>query len=143
MSRRRRPDAYSDIQIQVGLRILWARELVVPNRAQFARLCGLDTSTISKIEAGDRPPSIFNVLSFATKLRVDPNYVLSGSIRGVDPELLAQLVARHPELANRQRRAEDAPGVPLETPIRPAAGQDIPRTARARRKQNSPKKRRA
>lgn len=101
MSKRSRPPSYSDIQREVGARILWARELVEPNRAEFARTLGLDRTTVQKIEDGDRPPSIFNVLAFAHALRVTPSYILIGSMQGVDGELAAALAAAHPQLANR------------------------------------------
>jgi transcriptional regulator with XRE-family HTH domain len=98
MSRKRRPAAYSFIQEQIGARIEWARELVYANRSEFARLLGVDASTIKKIETGERPPSVFNVIEIAHRLRVSTEYILRGSLVGVDPELAALLVARHPEL---------------------------------------------
>ena len=98
MAKDKRPDAYSAVQIKIGDRIKWARELVEPNRSEFARLLGVDRSTLQKIEDGDRPPSVFNVIDLAHRLRVTPDYVLRGSLRGVDGELAGMLVARHPEL---------------------------------------------
>lgn len=86
------------MQGEIGSRILWARELVEPNRAQFARDLGLDRSTVQKIEDGDRPPSVFNVIDFAHHLHVTTDYILIGSMRGVDGELAAALAAAHPEL---------------------------------------------
>jgi DNA-binding XRE family transcriptional regulator len=90
-------------------RILWARELVEPNRAEFARTLGVDRTTVQKIEDGDRPPSIFNVLAIAHALRVTPNYILIGSMQGVDGELAAALAAAHPQLANRPASPEGNP----------------------------------
>ena len=98
VTREPRPPTYTAIQKDVGNRIKWARELVEPNRAAFARLMGVDRTTLQKIEDGDRPPSIFNVLDLAHRLRVTPSYILDGSMRGIDGELAALLVARHPEL---------------------------------------------
>jgi transcriptional regulator with XRE-family HTH domain len=99
MSRQKRPAAYSAVQAEIGKRILWARELVEPNGAAMAKAMGIDRSTLQKIENGTRAPSIFNVLDFAARLRLSTDYILRGSMQGVDGELAAMLVARHPELA--------------------------------------------
>lgn len=93
-----RPDAYSIVAKEVGKRIRWARELVQPNRAEFARLMGVDRSTVRDMESGRRPPSIFSVLELSHRLRVTPDYILLGTLRGVDGELAARLVRLHPEL---------------------------------------------
>lgn len=98
MSKKARPEAYSKIQREIGLRIKWARELVVPNRAEFARLMGVDRTTLQKIEDGDRAPSVFNVLDIAHRLRVSPSYILDGSMQGVDSEMAFRLGQAHPEL---------------------------------------------
>lgn len=101
MPRTPRPRSYTDVQREIGNRIKWARELVFPNRAEFARLEGIDTSTIAKIESGTRPPSVFNVIGFARRLRVSADYILFGSMQGVDSELAALLAHRHPELVRQ------------------------------------------
>jgi transcriptional regulator with XRE-family HTH domain len=108
MAKEKRPDAYSQVQARVGERIKWARELVEPNRAAFARAMGVDRSTLQKIEDGGRPPSIFNVIDIAHKLRVTPDYILKGSLKGVDGELAGMLVAQHPELAPGTDTAMDS-----------------------------------
>ncbi len=108
MAKEKRPEAYSDVQKAIGQRIKWARELVEPNRAAFARAMGVDRSTLQKIEDGDRPPSIFNVLDIAHKLRVTPDYILKGTLKGVDGELAGLLVAHHPELAPHMNKATDS-----------------------------------
>jgi transcriptional regulator with XRE-family HTH domain len=108
MAKEKRPDAYTAVQAKVGERIKWARELVQPNRAAFARDMGVDRSTLQKIEDGTRPPSIFNVLDIAHRLRVTPDYILKGTLKGVDGELAGLLVAHHPELAPDSSRATDS-----------------------------------
>lgn len=108
MAKEKRPEAYSDIQARIGERIKWARELVSPNRAAFARTMHVDRSTLAKIEDGTRTPSIFNVLELAHKLRVTPDYILTGTLKGVDGELAAILVSRHPELAPGNHMAIDS-----------------------------------
>lgn len=105
MAKVKRPDAVTEIQRQVGNRIRWARELVEPNRAEFARLMGVDRSTLAKIEDGSRPPSVFNVLDISHRLRVSADYILRGSLVGVDPELAARLVRQHPELLSDSHTA--------------------------------------
>ena len=108
MAKEKRPDAYSDVQAKIGERIKWARELVEPNRAAFARAMGVDRSTLQKIEDGTRAPSVFNVLDIAHKLRVTPDYILKGTLKGVDGELAAALAVRHPELDRRTDMATDS-----------------------------------
>lgn len=105
MAKEKRPEAYSDIQADIGRRIKWARELVEPNRAQFARTLGVDRSTLQKIEDGDRAPSIFNIIDLSHQLRVSPDYILTGDLRGVDGEVAGHLVRHHPELMDRPRPA--------------------------------------
>lgn len=98
MSKQARPAAYSVVAKEIGQRIRWARELVEPNRAEFARGLGVDRSTIRDIESGRRPPSVFAVLAISHQLRVTPDYILTAKMRDVDGELAAALGAHHPEL---------------------------------------------
>lgn len=96
------------MQTMIGRRILWARELVEPNRAAFARLMGIHRTTLQKIEDGNRTPSIFNVIEIAHRLRVSTDYILIGTLRGVDGELAARLIQAHPELLQHNRTAMDS-----------------------------------
>jgi transcriptional regulator with XRE-family HTH domain len=98
MARNKRPESVRDLQIQIGERIRWVRELVAPNAAAFAREMELHHSTLQYIENGSRAPSIFHVMQIADKLRVTTDYILFGTLRGVDGELAATLATRHPEL---------------------------------------------
>jgi len=93
-----RPVSYKDLTKVIGQRIRWARELVEPNRAEFARAMGVDRSTIRDIESGRRTPSIFNIIEISHRLRVSEAYILYGSLRDVDGELAGKLALRHPEL---------------------------------------------
>jgi transcriptional regulator with XRE-family HTH domain len=83
---------------EIGERIRWARELVYPNRAEFARILGVDRSTIRDIESGRRPPSIFSVIEISHHLRISAGYILEGKLQDVDGELAGKLAIRHPEL---------------------------------------------
>lgn len=107
VARQKRPKSYSAVQVDIGKRIKWARELVEPNRAAFARVLGVDRSTVQKIEDGDRAPSIFNVLDMAHRLRVTPDYILTGTLRGVEGELAGLLAAEHPELVYNDTGTDD------------------------------------
>jgi transcriptional regulator with XRE-family HTH domain len=108
VSKVKRPPSVTAIQADIGRRILWAREVVEPNRAAFARLMGVDRTTLQKIEDGERAPSVFNVLDIAHRLRVPTDYILRGALRGVDGEMAALLVSRHPELLGDNCKARDS-----------------------------------
>jgi len=99
MSRQPRPEAYSVVQRGVGERIRWVRETVIPNRSEAARVLGIDPSTLAKIESGERPPSIFNVIEIANRFRVSTDFLLRGLlVARTDQELALTLAAKHPEL---------------------------------------------
>lgn len=122
MSKTARPEAYSAIQIEVGRRMLWARDLVEPNRAQFARDCGVDTSTLTKAESGERAPSIFLIRDYANRLRVSTDYLLRGELIGIEPELERMLIALHPELVLGPAGMDTAPpdkAPEYDTPAKP------------------------
>lgn len=99
MSKTPRPEAYTDLQEQIGQRIAWARELVFPNRSELARIMEIDASTLAHIEAGSRSPSIFNVIELSNRLRVSTDYILKGLLTSrTDEEMALRLAAFHPEL---------------------------------------------
>lgn len=81
-----------------GMRIRWARELVEPNRAEAARKLGIDVSTLRYIEDGKTNPGVFLTLKLCHSLRISLDYIVAGTLIGVDPELAALLAVRHPEL---------------------------------------------
>lgn len=107
MSKISRPEAVTRLQLKIGHRIRVARELVEPNRAAFARDMEVDRSTLTKIENGERAPSIFNVIDIAHRLRVTTDYILKGSLRGIDGELAALLSLSDPEILADSRKATD------------------------------------
>jgi len=125
MAKNKRPAAFGDIQVEIGQRIMWARELVEPNRAEFARTLGIDRSSLCKIEDGKRAPSVFVILDLAHKLRMTTDYFLSGSIIGCDGEMAARLVKEHPALVAGRRRIGTADGtVPGTSPLPRRQGDD-------------------
>lgn len=102
MAKTKRSEAFTDMQRAVGARIGWARELVYPNQAEFARLIGVDQSTLNKIESGDRAPNIFIVTEVSNRLRVSTDFLLKGVLVGrTDEEMALRLGAMHPELASQ------------------------------------------
>ncbi len=119
MPNKTRPMSYKDLTKEIGQRIRWARELVEPNRAEFARAMGVDRSTIRDIESGRRTPSIFNIIEISHRLRVSEAYILYGSLRDVDGELAGKLALRHPELVGG--------GPSSDTPDRGGTGNTSPR----------------
>lgn len=103
MARTKRPDAFSSVQKRVGERIAWARSLVEPNQAEFARLLGVDQSTLNKVEKGDRAASIFMIIAIANRLRVSTDFLLRGLLVGrTDEEMALRLGAEHPDLVGQQ-----------------------------------------
>jgi DNA-binding XRE family transcriptional regulator len=90
----------------IGQRVSWAREAHELNRQQLAKCVGTSRDAIHKIETGLRIPSVFLVQSLCHVLRISPQYLLWGSLQGVDEELAATLAVAHPEL-----------GEPIEKPF--------------------------
>ena len=109
MAKHKRPDTLNTLQRAIGTRIAWARELVIPNQSECARLLGVDASTLNKIERGDRAPSVFLIAALSNRLRVSTDFLLKGVLNGrTDEELALRLAALHPELVlQRQDMAPD------------------------------------
>ncbi|MBM3097698.1 helix-turn-helix transcriptional regulator [Gluconobacter cerinus] len=109
MAKHKRSDSLTILQRAIGTRIAWARELVIPNQSECARLLGVDASTLNKIERGDRAPSVFLIAALSNRLRVSTDFLLKGVLNGrTDEELALRLAALHPELVlQRQDMALD------------------------------------
>ncbi|GFE97265.1 MULTISPECIES: helix-turn-helix domain-containing protein [unclassified Gluconobacter] len=125
MAKHKRSDSLTILQRAIGTRIAWARELVIPNQSECARLLGVDASTLNKIERGDRAPSVFLIAALSNRLRVSTDFLLKGVLNGrTDEELALRLAALHPELVlQRQDMALDmdkntTSGIP-DQPMRP------------------------
>lgn len=103
MSKIARPAAFAAIQAEVGQRMRIARELVTENRAEFARLCGVDASTLTKIENGERAASLFLVREYATRLRVTADFLLFGTLAGIAPDVRRRLIKQHAGLIQRNK----------------------------------------
>jgi transcriptional regulator with XRE-family HTH domain len=127
MSRTARPTALTDIQVDIGRRMRWARELVVPTASDFAKLCGHDPSTLSKVEAGDRATSVFLLREYSNRLMCSADFFLFGTLGGIEPELERLLITHHPELVLERDRTDSRP---MDTA--PEAGKrERPRTPKA------------
>jgi transcriptional regulator with XRE-family HTH domain len=79
MSKTPRPPSFTEIQEQIGDRIRQVRELYGIEQAELARALEVDPSTLNKIEKGKRAPSVFNIISLASRLRVSTDFLLRGS----------------------------------------------------------------
>jgi len=91
-----------------GARIRWAREILEPNRLEFARKLGVDVTTIRNIETGKTNPGLQLAQRICHSLRISLAYVVDGQLSGVDPEMAALLAADHPELAPPRPTARPA-----------------------------------
>jgi len=95
----RSPDDSPEKRKARGERIRWAREILEPNRLDFARKLGVDVTTIRNIENGKANPGLQLAQRICHSLRISLSYVVDGLLTGVDPEMAALLVAYHPELS--------------------------------------------
>ena len=98
------PEAALKIYAQIGRRMKMARAIVYGEQQEFARVMGMDKSTLNKIEAGTRGISLLNLLSAGEKLRTGTDFLLKGDLRLVNNDLLLALVQRHPQLLAEHRR---------------------------------------
>jgi transcriptional regulator with XRE-family HTH domain len=83
---------------RIGRRLRWARELMYESQREFAWAMRVDSSTIAKIENGERSFGVINLMNAAQKLRTSADFLLTGDLRLVDKILLLKLVHLHPEL---------------------------------------------
>jgi len=95
---------------RIGQRVQWARQAWNYTRADLAREADVTQTMIQKIEEGTRIPSVFLVMSLCHVLGISPQYLLWGSMQGVEGELAAKLSVEHPEL-----RAPVVPPFPGKT----------------------------
>jgi hypothetical protein len=52
---------------------------------------------------GERAPSVFLVAQLSHRLHVSTDYIILGTMRGVDGEIAARLLEAHPELHSHNR----------------------------------------
>jgi DNA-binding XRE family transcriptional regulator len=83
---------------EVGRRITWARELAGMTQEALGKTVGVEISTINKIEKGTRCPSVVLLYAICDRLSVSFDYIMAGTLNGVDGALALRLVEKHPEL---------------------------------------------
>jgi transcriptional regulator with XRE-family HTH domain len=100
MARQAKPEPQRQMLLNVGKRMAMVREIREPNRAAFAERIGVDTSTLTKVETGDRYPTLTLVRDYALRLNVPVDFLLFNCVqlRAWDPGLLAELARVHPEI---------------------------------------------
>jgi transcriptional regulator with XRE-family HTH domain len=96
--RPKRRDADKAFMREMGTRLRWVREVLDLTQIEAADLVGVHQSTWSKWEIGTRWPDMYEMPRLADKLQITPNYLLNGSLQGVERELALGLAARHPQL---------------------------------------------
>jgi transcriptional regulator with XRE-family HTH domain len=82
-----------------------AREIMYESQTEFARVMQVDTSTISKVEVGERMLGVLSLMSAGEKLGTGTDFLLKGDLRLVDTPLLLELMRRHPELLVEHQQA--------------------------------------
>lgn len=99
MGRPARGVADRAIMKAVGERLRWVREAERLSQQELAARIGVHQTTWSLYERGLRFPDQFEVQRLAAKLKISTQYLLQGSLEGVERRLAILLAARHPELA--------------------------------------------
>ena len=99
----KRPDytedsGMSELQRQTGQHLKWVRKLARHTQEQTCELIGVDQSTWSKYEKGERMPDPYKMVIFAARYRVSLDYIYRGRLTGVHPALAELLRLAHPEL---------------------------------------------
>ena len=114
------------LDIWIGRRLRWARELAYGSGAAFARVMGLSQAHVNRMERGERSLSYLNLVSAANKLQTGTEYLLTGDLSSVETELRRALIQRHPELLDSPGRSSLA-----QRPLAVPRSVRVPRYARA------------
>lgn len=107
LGRPARSSADRALMRQIGERLRWVREELQLTQQQVADMIGLDHSTWCYYEQGKRFPDPLRMPAICARLNVDTDFLLRGSLNGVERNLAILLAARHPELAGSVRIAPD------------------------------------
>ena len=94
---------------RLGQRLRWVREAKGMTQSEIAELVGLHQTAWSLYERGLRFPDQFEVPRLLAKLRISRDYLMDGSLEGIEADLAIRLAAAHPELVpaiDRARRRD-------------------------------------
>lgn len=83
---------------QMGERLRWVREARGESQDKIATHVGLHQTSWSLYERGLRWPDSFEAVRLISKLKITKEYLLDGTLDGVDRDLAIRLAASHPEL---------------------------------------------
>ena len=109
VGRPRRTLADKALMQRLGQRLRWVREAKGMTQAQIAELVGVHQTAWSLYERGLRFPDQFEVPRLLAKLRISREYLMDGSLEGVEAGLAIRLAAAHPQLVpsiDRVRRKD-------------------------------------
>lgn len=104
MGRPMRTDFDRQLMRQMGIRLRWVREALGLSQEDMGEHVGLHQTTWSLYERGQRMPDAFAMVRLCGKLKVSREYLLEGSLDGVDRDLAIRLAAAHPELVPPTRK---------------------------------------
>ena len=90
--------------IRLGHRMRWVRETTADTQAVAAELLGVSEADYARWEAGGIRPDLEQAAEFASRYRCRLDFLLTGDLDSLDPELRAVLVTRHPLLAAKIRK---------------------------------------
>lgn len=105
MGRLKRTPADVALMRTMGARLRWVREAYGKTQEQMAAAVGIDQTTWSYYELGKRWPDQFAAPRLIAKLKISREYLLDGSLEGVERLLAIRLAASHPELASPMSKA--------------------------------------
>lgn len=115
--------AETELDVAVGRRLRWARELVYATSKEFSKALGIAPSTYHMIEHGKRSLSTLNLVTAANKLLVGTEYLLTGDLFAVEASIRRELIDRHPELLHPGWVPDPTAPKPLLVPHRVAPTQ--------------------
>lgn len=78
-------DPVSRATRELGERIRERRLAIAATQEEIADVAEVDTTTIGKIERGERNPNLHNLIRIADALQVDPGSLLTGLTRDMVP----------------------------------------------------------
>lgn len=105
MGRPPRTTADRQLMRDMGMRLRWVREALGETQERMAQRVGVHQTAWSLYERGRRWPDQFEAVRLIAKLQISTDYLLCGSLRGVERELAIRLAAHHPELVRPTDRA--------------------------------------